>query len=163
MQIIKSIKEGMRRIIGKLIEWFLMYERIVYCNNDSYIYLPFKFHNDDVAYDLMVDRDIVINNGVTDVPTSLYIEPVDRIWFEIKGRSSTFKRLGIIVIDAVIDKGYRGPMFVQVYNPSDTIVLKKNSRIAQVVPHLLLSVKFKYKSILNKSDRGNNGFGSTGV
>ena len=91
------------------------------------------------------------------------MEPEEGIWFEIKGRSSTFRHYNVIVLDAIIDNGYRGEMFVQVYNPLDKIVkIPQGSRIAQVIPHLLVPVKFVYKYELSGSKRSNQGFGSTG-
>ena len=120
-------------------------------------------YNGDAGYDMIVSCDITIRPGqVIDVPTNLHMDPRDKIWFEIKSRSSTFAKLGLEVQDAVIDRGYRGDMFAITFNPNGHEVhLKRGDRIAQVIPYRLIPVKFKVGK-LSKSNRGEGGFGSSG-
>lgn len=150
----------MRRFVGRILEYFLSYEHEVIFEGLS----PTSFYKDDAGYDLTVSEDTFICAGrVVDVPTDLKVDPKDRIWFEIKARSSTFKNKHLEVQDAVIDRPFRGSLFAVVYNPNDQIVVvHKGERICQVVPHRQIPVKFK-KGKLSKSERGNNGFGSTGI
>lgn len=150
----------MRRLIGKLLEWFIFYEHEVIFEGLS----PASFHRGDAGYDLTVSEDTIINSGgVVDIPTDIRIDPKDRIWFEIKARSSTFKYKHLEVQDAVIDRGYRGDLFAVVYNPNNqTIIVHKGERICQIVPHRLIPIRFKEGKV-SKSERGNSGFGSTGI
>jgi len=98
-----------------------------------------------------------------DIPTGTFVEPVDRFWLSVVGRSSTFRALGVLVNVAIIDRGYRGEIFGVVYNFSKKPVrIASGTRICQVVPHLLVPVKFVCVESLSKSDRGTDGFGSTG-
>jgi len=99
---------------------------------------------------------------VTEVPSGIAISPKAPVWFEIKARSSTFRNMGLEVLDAVIDHGYRGEMFAIVFNPGPgEVALQPWTRICQIVPHLLLPVRFHWGRVL-PSDRGRSGFGSTG-
>jgi len=159
-----------RAAIGKIIEWALGYERIVYftgyrSNDNMNGNVPWAKHNDDAGYDLFVEKYTVIpSQSVAEIPTGIRISTKSRIWFEIKARSSTFKRLGMEVQDAIIDRGYRGEMFAIVYNPTDNEVrIQKDTRICQIVPHLLLPCRFVPADALLPSKRGEAGFGSTGV
>ena len=89
-------------------------------------------------------------------------------------RSSTTKRHGIIVLDGIIDNGYRGEMFAQVYNPvppsaigpgwikENTRVIPKGTRVAQLILHKIYDVLWVEQAILPESKRGSNGFGSSG-
>lgn len=153
-----------RILIGRIIEYFLLYDRIIYIKRDSNIIYPSKGYIEDAGFDLYTSKTTIIKpKDFAVVPTGVYLEPKDKIWFEIKGRSSTLKKHGITVVDAVIDNGYRGEMFVQVYNPGhNRVVILKGIRIAQIIPHLLFNIKFKIKRKLNLSDRNKGGFGSTG-
>jgi len=102
-------------------------------------------------------------NSTAQIPTGICLSARAKIWFEIKGRSSTFSKLGLEVIDAVIDHGFRGEMYSVVYNPTDKAVnVALNSRICQIVPHLLLPCVFIPADRLKSSSRGKKGFGSTG-
>lgn len=151
----------MRRAVGRVIEWFLRYEHVVSFKTDNQ--RPRTGYVGDAGYDLYVSRDIdVPPRSVVDIPTGVYIDPKDWIWFEIKARSSTFKKRGMEVQDAIIDRGYRGEMFAVVHNPSDVVIkVKKDERICQVVPHRLIPCKFVSDG-LSSSDRGLGGFGSSG-
>ena len=63
----------------------------------------------------------------------------------------------------VIDSDYRGEICVALYNDHDWIqTVYTGERIAQIVimPHLF--VEFNETDVLEETDRGENGFGSTG-
>ena len=161
-----------RRILGKAVEWALGYERIVYFTGlrrdptePGFTNIPWSKHADDAGYDIFVDQQIEIQPGtVAEVHTGICLSAESSIWFEIKSRSSTFKRLGLEVQDAVIDNGFRGEMFAIVYNPTSEVVhIQKDNRICQLVPHLLLPCRFVPADDLPSSSRGTMGFGSTGV
>ena len=151
----------MRKIVGRIIEWFLSYEHTVIMGYISDA--PISAYNGDAGYDMIVARDITIRAGqVMDIPTNLRIDPKENIWFEIKSRSSTFSKRRLEVQDAVIDKGYRGDLYAIAFNPNGHEVhLKRGERIAQIIPHRLIPVKFKV-GVLSRSTRGEGGFGSSG-
>lgn len=149
-----------RSLLGRLVEWALSYERRIVVSGPGAC--PRRAHRDDAGYDLQVSRDTWCRSGVvTEIPTGVYLDPRSRVWFEIKSRSSTFRRHGLEVQDAIIDNGYRGEMFAIVYNPSESVVVRTGERICQIVPHLLLPCRFRFGS-LRGSTRGARGFGSTG-
>jgi len=154
----------LRSFIGKILEWFLNYNHLVVVSRTDFVArLPKGQYSDDAGYDLYVSNDTTIPAGaVGEVPSGIILDPRTKIWFEIKARSSTFRKRGLEVQDAVIDRGYRGEMFAIVYNPSDKpIEVKKGERICQIVPHRLIPCKFTFGD-LSQSDRGIEGFGSSG-
>ncbi|MHA1225291.1 MAG: dUTP diphosphatase [Candidatus Hodarchaeales archaeon] len=155
----------MRRIIGKILEWFLLYPRKVFFISDNCHQLEIRnIYKGDAGYDLYVKGDHLIKPGeVKDIRTGTYISPKDRIWFSIIGRSSSFNKRGIIVNIAVIDNGYRGEIFAIARNISGKdVFIRDGERICQIVPNFLIPVKFKEGKLL-ESDRGKRGFGSTGI
>ena len=156
-----------RKILGKAVEWALGYEREVifagfYMVGENSC-APRRSHSDDAGYDVYVsERTVILSHQVKEVPSGIAVDPKARIWLEIKARSSTFHKLGLEVLDAVIDRGYRGDLFAVVYNPGGTpVIIEPGMRICQLVPHLLLPCKFKAGK-LSFSDRMQRGFGSSG-
>jgi len=154
----------MRRLLGRFIEWLLAYRHVVVVETKStYSSLPSFHYDDDAGFDLFVSRSMTIPPGdVMDVPSGLMLDPKDRLWFEIKARSSTFRKRGLEVQDAVIDRGYRGEMFAIVHNPTThNVIIKVGERICQIVPHRVIPCKFRYGAV-SISARGRRGFCSTG-
>lgn len=149
-----------RKMIGKIIEWFISYDHTVKYLG---VNIPYRKYGGDAGYDLYCDNDVVVGPGLkVDVPTGIFIDPQEQVWFELRGRSSSLHKLGILVDQAVIDKDYRGELYVVAYNTtSEMVTLEKGSRIAQIVPHRLIPVHFELGE-LSDSERGKGGFGSTG-
>lgn len=64
----------------------------------------------------------------------------------------------------VIDSDYRGEIIVSLHNDTnDRKTVNPNERIAQLVVMPYLAVEFKEQDVLDETNRGNNGFGSTGI
>lgn len=130
--------------------------------------LPVRHHYGDAGFDLFTSEDTVLRSGqFTDVPCGINIELPDGIWGHIVGRSSARRVHQIEVIPAVIDQGYRGPLFVGcVYHerPGDTLTVVKGSRLAQLIPQAVYGMlECARVDELSPSERGTNGFGSTGT
>lgn len=154
----------MRKLIGKVIEWFLDYPHVVKFTNDGSGKKPYHKYAGDAGYDLYCSRTTKIApHSNINVPSGIRIQSDDRLWFELMPRSSTMREKGLHVIEAVIDNDYTGEMFACVYNPSDVEkIVEAGDRVVQIVPHRLLRCKFKYVEKLGDRARGSNGFGSTG-
>ena len=64
----------------------------------------------------------------------------------------------------VIDSDYRGEVIVAIYNDSDIEqIIPAKSRIAQLVVMPYIPVNIILTSELDETERGNGGFGSTGI
>lgn len=84
----------------------------------------------------------------------------------VTGRSSTFGKLGLLVIQGVIDSGYTGPLYAVVHNPSDRhLTVGAGSRLAQlvVIPHFTYEGGILEVEEMPETARGSTGFGSTGA
>ena len=63
----------------------------------------------------------------------------------------------------VIDAQYRGEIKVLLFNHSDSdVTIQKSDRIAQLLVQKVETVQFLPVDDLDATDRGGNGFGSTG-
>lgn len=128
--------------------------------------LPTRQYDDDAGLDLYVSTSTVIAPGAfSDVPCGVRVVLPPWSWGLVTGRSSALRSKGLLVHSGVIDAGYRGPLFAGAWNMTDEPVeVKEGERIAQLI---LLSnstrwVRPEFVSELPDSERGTNGFGSTG-
>jgi dUTP pyrophosphatase len=69
-----------------------------------------------------------------------------------------------MVMAGILDSDFRGEVLVVLYNSGNTpVVIKQNERIAQLILHKLPKLEFEVVDDLDETDRGEGGFGSTGV
>jgi len=129
---------------------------------------PRRTHSGDAGFDLVVAESAVVKPGeFADVSAGIRIELPPKTWAMVTGRSSTLRRRRLMVNDGVIDNGYRGPLFVAVWNlGKETARIKEGERLGQliVLPLLALGVTpiRVAEDTLSETDRGEAGFGSTG-
>lgn len=102
--------------------------------------------------------------GFANVRSKIAVELPDDMWFMILGRSSSFSRR-IFVAPSVIDAGYRGELFACCWNISGVEqLIEPDERIAQIVPFELTAKGIQWiRTELSQTERGDTGFGSTGL
>lgn len=99
------------------------------------------------------------------VPTGLFIELPHGYEAQVRPRSGMSIKHGITMINCVgtIDSDYRGEIKVPVVNLSnETYTLKHGERVAQMVIAKYETAKLEAVEVINETDRGAGGFGSTG-
>lgn len=85
---------------------------------------------------------------------------------QVRPRSGLALKKGITVLNSpgTIDADYRGEVGVILINLSnEDFLIEDGERIAQLVFAKYKQAKFKLVDILSETDRGEGGFGSTGV
>ena len=100
------------------------------------------------------------------VKTGLYIALPIGFEAQVRPRSGLAAKKGITVLNApgTVDADYRGEIGVILVNLSNAeFVVKDGERIAQLIIAKHERVNWKEVEILNETDRGAGGFGSTGV
>lgn len=130
-------------------------------------WLPTRTYPGDAGFDLYVYGDHEIPpQSFVDIPSGVAVELPGHMWGRIVGRSSTLRRRGLLVSEGVVDSGYRGDLFAGVWNLTDKPVKVSDSdRLAQFIPQSLTAATLRPVRVesLSDSDRGTNGFGSTGA
>ncbi len=113
-----------------------------------------------------IAQDIVMRPGETvKVPTGLAMEVPPGYEVQVRSRSGLAAK-GVVVANSpgTVDSDYRGEICVLLHNSSDgAFNIEKNSRIAQLVLQAVPQAKLVEVNELSPSQRGSNGFGSTGV
>ena len=99
------------------------------------------------------------------VPTGIYIELPKGYEAQVRPRSGLAAKNGVTVLNTpgTIDSDYRGEIKVILVNLSnEDFVLKPGERIAQMVVAKHERVEWEEVKVLEATERGEGGFGSTG-
>lgn len=98
-------------------------------------------------------------------PTGIYIQLPEGYEAQIRPRSGLAAKYGVTVTNApgTIDADYTGEVKVSLINLSrDTVVIQPGERIAQMVVAKYEKVAWNEVAVLDETERGDGGFGSTG-
>ena len=97
--------------------------------------LPTQAYPNDVGFDLYcTENKAVAPKGITEIDCGIRMVLPTGFWGILVGRSSTSFRRGLLIVTAVIDPDYTGPMFIQVLNTTpNSILVKEGERLAQMV------------------------------
>jgi dUTP pyrophosphatase len=114
-----------------------------------------------------VDNTLVVDPGVRlQVPTGLVLEIPHGWEGQVRPRSGLAIRHGLTLLNTpgTIDSDYRGEIKVIVVNLGQkAYAIERGDRIAQLVFAPVSQVVFDEVDSLGSTDRGDGGFGSTGV
>ncbi|MFR9278359.1 MAG: dUTP diphosphatase [Ezakiella coagulans] len=114
-----------------------------------------------------VPSDIKIKPGeVKLVPTGLYLEIPKGYEIQVRARSGLALKNSIGVANGIgtIDSDYRGELCVILVNfGQNEFVVKNGDRIAQMVLNKYEPIEFVVYEELSSTERGEGGFGSSGV
>lgn len=132
-------------------------------------FIPFKAHANDAAYDIMSAEKIEINPLETKLVSTgfrIQLEPGYEAQIRPRSGNALKKKLQVANSPGTIDCGYTGIVGVIVFNasPTEKLIIEKGDKIAQMVIAKLPSVEMEIVTSIEKNtDRGSNGFGSTGL
>ncbi len=100
------------------------------------------------------------------ISTGLYPEIPSGYEIQVRPRSGLALKKGITVLNTpgTIDSDYRGEICVNLMNlGSESFVVNDGDRIAQAVVAPVIQASFLETDMLSETERGEGGFGSTGV
>lgn len=147
--------------------------------------LPKYAHKGDAGMDLMADFShpetimahggewdemrkcfILFSGGRAAIPTGLYTEIPKGYEIQVRSRSGLSIKNGVSVLNApgTVDCCFRGEICVILANISDEpFEIKQGDRIAQAVLNKYQTIDWEVTTTLDQTDRGEGGFGSSGV
>ena len=119
----------------------------------------------DAGFDLTVTQSVTVSpKKITKINCGVNIALPDGVVAIPMARSSAVSK-GIMVFQTLIDTGYRGPIYLFATSMNGEIItIKAGERIGQLLPMLNASVAIQAMEVdeLPTSERGENGFGSSG-
>lgn len=132
--------------------------------------MPSYAYPSDSGFDLCSTAEINIGPfGRALVPTGIKLSIPDEYEIQVRPKSGLAINQGLTVLNTpgTVDSGYNGEIKVIVFNTNNhTVTISKGMKVAQAV--LCPVVNGKYVSLelvekVEEKDRGDNGFGSTGI
>lgn len=130
---------------------------------DEGAFMPEKAHKLDAGFDLRTPEDVIVPpGGNAIIDTGVHVEiPEGYVGF-LKSKSGLNVKNGI-VSEGVIDAGYNGSIVAKLYNRHSVLKrFDKGDKITQLVILPIPEVEMVQVEKLEDTERGSNGFGSTG-
>ena len=142
---------------------------------------PFRANTSDAGYDLFSTEYVTLEPFQRKlISTGINVEIPEGFYGRVAPRSGLACKKGIDVMAGVIDSGYRGEVkvllinlnfegynltpnaFEAMFGSANKIEIKPGDRIAQLIIEKCHSVEWKPMETLEESQRGEQGFGSSG-
>ncbi|MCD6472010.1 dUTP diphosphatase [Candidatus Aerophobetes bacterium] len=129
---------------------------------------PVYAHKTDVGCDLYSRVDALIKPGERKlIPTGIKIAIPKGYAGFIHPRSGLALKYGVSILNSpgLIDPGYRGEIAAILINhdKNRTFKVKRGDKICQLVIQKFKKPRFQIVKKLNKTERGEDGFGSSGI
>ena len=129
--------------------------------------LPEKANPSDLGWDLFSSENKIVPSWSSVlVPTGIAIQFPEFVGGILKDRSSVASKQGLFVKAGVIDPNYRGEIMVLLWNSTrQPAMVSAGTKIAQMIlqPSFQLSAPIEDVEELDDTDRGTDGFGSSGA
>jgi dUTP pyrophosphatase len=132
--------------------------------------LPSYAYPTDSGFDLYSTEEVVIPSlSRALVSTGLKVSFSPNLELQIRPKSGLAHKLGLTVLNTpgTIDQGYTGEIKVILFNTSqESVTISKKMKIAQAVLTPVINggnVEIVEVQSIDNKDRGDNGFGSTGI
>ena len=129
--------------------------------------LPAYAHPGDAGMDVRSVADMVgPAHGRALVPTGLVMLLPPMYEAQVRPRSGLAFKHGVTVLNTpgTIDAGYRGEVGVILFNSGDEdFQVRKGDKVAQIVIAPVTRPEIVETDVVDETDRGAGGFGSTGV
>ncbi|WP_026884389.1 dUTP diphosphatase [Clostridium akagii] len=129
--------------------------------------IPFYAHSGDAGMDLFsVEKVLIAPGEIKLINTGIKLQLPLNTEAQVRPRSGLALKYGITVLNSpgTIDEGYRGEVAIILINHGkEPFIVEENMKIAQMVIKPTLNVEIEEVKELSKTDRGEGGFGSTGM
>lgn len=131
---------------------------------DKGAYMPVRGHRNDAGLDLRTPIAFGIEpGGSVKIDTGVHVEIQPGLVGMLKSKSGLNVKHGILS-EGVIDAGYTGSIVAKLYNHGDSLVVfSAGDKITQlVIMPVYIPDELEVVEEFESTERGSNGFGSTG-
>lgn len=127
--------------------------------------MPERAHPQDAGLDLYSREEVIIlpwESAVFD--TGVHVELPPGTFGQLLSKSGLNVNYNIVSCGGTIDEGYTGSIKVKLYNLGQKpYMIRKGQKICQLVIIPCVKPELEVVNSLDKTERGDNGFGSTGI
>lgn len=131
---------------------------------DEFAFMPLRAYKNDAGLDLRAPYDVWLDReSYTTIDTGVHVELPQGTVGMLKSKSGLNVKHGI-VSEGVIDQGYTGSIVVKLYNHgSSAYRIHAGDKVTQlVILPVVIPEEIEVVDTLEATERGNDGFGSTG-
>ena len=130
---------------------------------DEGAYAPERAHLFDAGFDLRTPVKVTVKaHGSAVIDTGVHIE-IPKYYVGKLEAKSGLNVMHDIIGTGVIDSGYTGSIIVKLYNlGNEDYTFWRGDKVIQLIVSSCLLCEPKIVTQFNETERGNNGFGSTG-
>jgi dUTP pyrophosphatase len=132
--------------------------------------VPKYNYDSDSGFDLHSTEEIVISGfGRELVPTGISLDIKDGFEVQVRSKSGLALKQGLMCLNSpgTVDNGYTGEVKAIIFNTNkEPFTITKGMKVAQAVLCPVVNgkwVNLVQKETINEKERGENGFGSTGI
>jgi len=158
---LRGLEDEMKKSLNKV--------DLPYTSDDPLVKLKYNYITDS-GFDLYSTKDILIDGfGRALVPTGIRFDIGEGFEIQVRSKSGLALKQGLMVLNSpgTVDEGYTGEVQVIIFNTNkEPFQITKGMKVAQAVLSKCFSgrvVNLVKVDNINDKDRGDNGFGSTGI
>lgn len=131
---------------------------------DPGAFAPTRAHPTDAGLDLRAKERIKLWPGMSAcIDTGVHMELPHGYYGKIESKSGLNVNNDIVSCGGTIDEPYRGSIVVKLYNfGSKAYVFEPGDKVAQIVIQPYIAPELQIVDALSETDRGSDGFGSSG-
>ena len=132
---------------------------------DEGAYEPVRGHAYDAGMDLRTPvRVVVPKNGYAVIDTGVHVEIPRGMFGKLESKSGLNVNHSVVSLGGVIDSGYTGSIKAKLYNLSgNDYIFERGDKVVQmIIQPCVIPTNIKIVDHLSDTDRGSDGFGSTG-
>ena len=131
---------------------------------DEGAYMPERAHDTDAGYDLRTPKRVIVRrNDSVVIDTGVHIEIPKGMFGKLESKSGLNVNHSVVSHGGVIDSGYTGSIKAKLYNHGgQDYIFNVGDKIVQLIFHKYEAPEFEVVDEFEETERGDNGFGSTG-
>ena len=131
---------------------------------DEGAHIPEKAHRADAGYDLRTPKRVVLRRHESVcIDTGVHVQIPDGWFGQMFSKSGLHVKHDIVSLGGTVDSHYTGSIVVKLYNlGNEDYVFEAGDKIVQIVFMPCGSFSLTQVDELEKTERGDGGFGSSG-
>lgn len=131
---------------------------------DHGAYEPVRAHKTDAGLDLRIPYEVKVPaRGSALIDTGVHVELPHGYYGKLESKSGLNVKFGVVSLGGTIDQDYTGSIVCKLYNMTDKDYwFSAGDKIVQLVIMPFIAPDVVFVDELKQTERGDNGFGSSG-